>query len=111
MKEITIREIKQDLKDIRYYYSRKKALDEGFRSIGYNEVVKKSEIYNELIKTASPELFDLYFALYINNHTQDSWSDSMCIARETVNVMNKRLLQYFLKKLRELKGGEENESL
>jgi hypothetical protein len=37
MNEITIKEIKKDLSDIRYYYSRKKALDEAFRNIGYNE--------------------------------------------------------------------------
>ena len=110
MKEITIKEIKQDLKDIRYYYSRKKALDEGFKSVGYNAVVKKAETYNELIKLARPELFDLYVALYINNHTQDSWADNRCLARETINVMNKRLLQYFQKKLNE-EGGEQYESL
>ena len=111
MNEITIKEIKKDLSDIRYYYSRKKALDEAFRNIGYNEVVKKAEIYNELIKHADPKLFDLYISLYINNHTQESLSEAMCYTRETVNLLNKRLLTYFQKKIIEQKGGEENESL
>ena len=102
MNEITIKEIKKDLSDIRYYYS---------RNIGYNEVVKKAEMYNELIKHADPKLFDLYISLYINNHTQESLSEAMCYTRETVNLLNKRLLTYFQKKIIEQKGGEENESL
>ena len=110
MNEITIKEIKKDLSDIRYYYSRKKALDEAFRNIGYNSVIKTVELYNELIKDANPKLCDLYVSLYINNHTQESLADAMCYTRETVNLMNKKLLLYFQSKLNE-EGGEQNESL
>lgn len=106
-----IKEIKEDLKDIKYYYSRKKAMDESFRNIGYNSVVKKAEFYNELAKSAPPQLFDLYVALYINNHTQDSFAEAMCYARETINLFNKKLLLYFQSKILEMKGGEQNESL
>lgn len=110
MKKITIEEIKEDLKNIRYYYARKKALDEAFRNIGYNTIVKRVEVYNEMIKTATPQLCDLYVSLYINNHTQESLADAMCCTRETVNFMNKKLLLYFQSKLNE-EGGEQNESL
>ena len=65
VKEIDLEEVKEDLNNIRYYYSRKKMLDEAFRSLGYNSIVKKVEVYNELIKEASPQLFDLYVSLYI----------------------------------------------
>ena len=110
MKKITIAEIREDLSNIKYYYSRKKALDEAFRNIGYNSVIKTVELYNELIKDANPKLCDLYVSLYINNHTQESLADAMCYTRETVNLMNKKLLLYFQSKLNE-EGGEENESL
>lgn len=111
MKKITIAEIREDLSNIKYYYSRKKALDEAFRNIGYNSVIKTVELYNELIKDANPKLCDLYVSLYINNHTQESLSEAMCYTREGITMMNKRLMTYFQKKINEKRGGEENESL
>lgn len=111
MKKKTFQEIKEDLNNIRYYYSRKKALDEAFRNIGYNSIVKKVEFYNELIKDANPKLCDLYVSLYVNNHTQESLSEAMCYTRESVNLMNKRLIYYFQDKISKLEGGEQDESL
>lgn len=99
MNLVTIKEIKEDLKEIKYYYSRKKSLDEAFRNIGYNAVIKKVELYTELIKKASPQFYDLYISLYVNNHTQESLSEQMCYTRESVNIMNKKLIFYFQKEI------------
>ena len=103
MKEITIQEIKKDLYDIRYYYSRKRSLDEAFRNVGYNAIVKKVELYNQYIRDASPQLFDLYVSLYINNNTQETLSAAMNYTRETVNLLNKKLVLYFFEKLNQNK--------
>lgn len=111
MNMVKIKDIREDLNNIRYYYSRKKMLDEAFRSLGYNSIVKKVEVYNELIKEASPQLFDLYVSLYINNNTQEALSEAMCYTRETVNLLNKKLLLYFQEKLNQMEGGEENVSM
>lgn len=111
MNMVKIKDIREDLNNIRYYYSRKKMLDEAFRSLGYNSIVKKVEVYNELIKEASPQLFDLYVSLYINNNTQEALSEAMCYTRETVNLLNKKLLLYFQERLSQMEGGEENVSM
>lgn len=116
---VTFEEIKNDLIDIKFYYIRKKSMDEAFRSLGYNSVIKKVEKYNELIKSAPPQLYDLYVQLYINHHTQESYADLMGYTREYITKVNKRLVHYFLNLLKDdslsneiiEKGGEQNESL
>lgn len=35
----TLNEIREDLRNIRYYYSRKKVIDEGFENTGFNSFV------------------------------------------------------------------------
>ena len=117
---VTFQEIKNDLLEIKFYYTRKKSMDEAFRSLGYNTVIKKVEKYNELIKNAPPQLFDLYVQIYVNHHTQESYADLMGYSREYITKINKRLLHYFLDLLKDSnnmliennnEGGEQNESL
>lgn len=43
---LTLQQIRDDLKDIRYYYSRKEAFENGFRVIGSNDIVGKAKRYN-----------------------------------------------------------------
>ena len=39
---LTLKQIRDDLKDIRYYYSRKEAFEQGFRVVGSNDIVGKA---------------------------------------------------------------------
>lgn len=43
---LTLKQIRDDLKDIRYYYSRKEAFEQGFRVVGSNDIVGKAKRYN-----------------------------------------------------------------
>ena len=36
---LTLKQIRNDLKNIRYYYSRKEAFEQGFRVVGTNDIV------------------------------------------------------------------------
>ncbi len=61
---LTLKQIRNDLKDIRYYYSRKEALEQGFRVVGTNDIVDKTKRYNTVIQSAPTRLYDIYVGLY-----------------------------------------------
>lgn len=87
--------IREDLKDIRYYYLRKATFDEARSFTGrMNEILDKVNMYNEVMQKASPRLYDLYYSLYIKNHTQESLSEELGYTPQYVQRLNKRLLKY-----------------
>lgn len=96
-------EIRNDLKDVRYYYTRKKAFDEAGREVGACKVVEKVRRYNEMVRGASPQLYDVYNGLYIRNLTQEGFSIELCYTPEYVQMLNKRLLLFLQKEIS--KGG------
>lgn len=96
---IALSKIREDLKNIRYYYARKKLFDEAFQSTGMNEIVETVNQYNELIKSAPPKLYDLYVSLYLKNHTQESLSDELGYTQEYIQMLNKKLLKFLQTKL------------
>ena len=98
---ITLNDIRKDLKEIKYYYSRKKLFDEAFESTGANVIIDKVKMYNDIATTATPKLYDLYVSLYIKNHTQDSLSVEMGYTPEYMQMLNKELLKFIQKKLNE----------
>ena len=99
---ITLNEIREDLKDIRYYYLRKDMFDEAYAYTGKgNDITDKVERYNEAMRKASPKLFDLYYCLYIKNHTQESLSDKLGYTPEYIQVLNKKLLKFLQSAIKE----------
>lgn len=99
--------IREDLKDIRYYYMRKADFDDAFEKTGENKIVEKVKLYNHIIQNASPKLYDLYVSLYINCHTQESLSDKLGFTPEYIQMLNKKLLKFLQENLN--KGEYENE--
>lgn len=95
----TLSTIREDLKEIRYYYMRKDDLDKSFSKTGENIITKKVRYYNDAIKYAPPKLYDLYSSLYINCHTQESLSEKLGFTPEYVQMLNKKLLKYLQEKL------------
>jgi len=96
---MTLNEIREDLKDIRYYYSRKKLFDSVVSEIGSNTIEQKLQRYNEAVREASPKLFDLYICLYIHNNTQESVSNELGYTPEYIQMLNKKLLKFLQEKL------------
>lgn len=92
---ITLTVIREDLKDIRYYYVRKEMFDEAYRCTGKkNAIIAKVDMYNDAMSKASPKLFDLYYSLYVKNHTQESLSDELGYTPEYIQMLNKQLLKF-----------------
>ena len=56
---MNLEEIREDLKEVRYYYTRKQAFDEAGRAVGVSKVVEKVRRYNEMVRSASPLLYDI----------------------------------------------------
>ena len=61
---LAIAKIREDLVEVRYYYTRKKVFDEANESVGTNMILGKVKKYNEAMRTAPPLLYDLYVCLY-----------------------------------------------
>ena len=95
----TLNEIREDLRNIRYYYSRKKVIDEGFENTGVNSFVDTVELYNNIMKQAKPRFYDLYVSLYVKNNTQESLADELCYTPEYVQMLNKKLLKFLQESL------------
>jgi len=63
---MTFDEIRKDLKEIRYYYSRKDVFENAENTIGGNCILRKIDKYNDVVKQAPPKLYDIYNGLYHN---------------------------------------------
>ena len=65
---ISLKQIRQDLRGIRYYYSKQKMFDGLANSLGQNEIVERAAMYNKAMQKAPIRLYDVYISLYINNN-------------------------------------------
>lgn len=98
---ITLAMIREDLRDIRYYYSQKEMFDAAVGCLGQNEIIEKVERYNELIKSAPVKLYVLYYSLYVKNNTQESVSNDFSYTPEYIQMLNKKLLKFLQSKINE----------
>ncbi len=104
---LSLSNIRTDLKEIRYYYSRKEMFDEAFKCMGQSDIVEKAEKYNNAVKSAPAKLYDLYFSLYIKNNTQESLSNELCYTPEYIQMLNKQLLNFYKLNLRKRRKSNE----
>ena len=98
---VTLKQIRDDLKEIRHYYSRKEIFEAGFRVVGTSGIVEKAERYNNAVKYAPPRLYDLYISLYLQNRTQAAYSAELGYSPEYVYQMNRKLTLFFQKHFKE----------
>lgn len=91
-----INEVREDLKEIRYYCSKQKDFENAARTVGSSTAVEKVKAYNEVIKTAPIRLYDLYVSLYVNNNTQAVVAEDWGLTSDYVRKMNKKLYEYFV---------------
>lgn len=81
--------IRSDLRAIRYYYARKPFFDSAGYVTGTHEVVGLAARYNEVMRSASPQLYDLYVGLYVRNSTQEAFSRRE-VTRRTISSVRTR---------------------
>ncbi len=91
---ITLKEIREDLKEIRYYYARKEIFDAASGGIGLSSIVAKVNKYNTAIQNATPRLYDIYFNLYVKNKTQEVLALELNYTPEYIQMRHKEMLLF-----------------
>ncbi len=91
--------LRSDLKEIRYYYSRKALFDESSQCVAPNAVLEKVRKYNAAVRTAKPILYDLYISLYVKGYTQEGLSVELSYTPEYIQMLHKQLLLFLQAKL------------
>lgn len=71
-------QIRRELRDIRYYYSKKNMFDAAFKETGGNNITELVEKYNLSIKEASPQLYDIYISLYMKGEIRKRARQKKC---------------------------------
>ena len=96
---LTINQVREDLREIRYYYSMQKLFDSAANTVKPVAILNKVERYNSAIKTAPARLYILYVSLYVNNNSQTALADDWGYTREYIKEMNQKLVEYLQKTL------------
>ena len=104
---MTTKNIRDDLRDIRYFYSRKDLFDKSAMTVGTNIIFEKAEKYNKAICLAPPRLYDIYVSIYLHNNTQESLSEKLGYTIEYISMLNSQLINFFKKNL---ENKEENKN-
>ena len=94
---MTIKEIRDDLKEIRYYYAMEDLFKSGSKLVPPKAVVEKVAKYNAAISLAPARLYALYIALYAHNNTQAVLAEDWGYTVEYIKQLNNKLCE-FLKK-------------
>lgn len=95
----TLDNIRDDLREIRYYYSRKNVFDDAFKIIGTNSVVAKVQFYNEICRTAPVRLFEIFY-FYIKGYTQEGVALGIGYSPKYIQKLNKQLLLFIQRKIK-----------
>lgn len=102
------KEVRRNLRSIKYYFARKASLDTAFKDIVENDIVSLTDRYNNILKKAPTILFDIYVSLYLKNYTQETLADKTCYSRSYIYKLNTQLIDFITNELN--KGENENES-
>ena len=93
--------IRDDLKEIRYYYAHKEIFEKASRDIGQHSCVEKINKYNDAIKSASARLFELYVSLYMENNTLESLAAKENYSYVHIQRIHGQLVKFFQDKFNE----------
>lgn len=96
---MTMQQIKNDLKDIQYYYARKNVFDKASTEVGNSTILELINKYHAAICSAPPKLYDIYVSLYVHNNTQETLSVELNYSPDYVHKLNDRLCKFFLQQL------------
>lgn len=96
---MTIPEIRKELKEVRYYYSRKPIFDRAMREVSNQSILELVKKYNSAVSTAPPKLYDIYISLYVNNNTQEALSEELDYSPDYVHKLNNKLVKFLQEQL------------
>ncbi len=90
---MSLDEIRKDLTDIRYYYSRKEIFDKAESMIGSCAIKEKINMYNNAIRQVSPRLYDYYVSMFVFGNTQEGLAAEYCCSTQNIAMISKNLVE------------------
>lgn len=92
-------QVKNELREVMYYFSRKANMDALSINAGVSRAKALAEKYVNAIRQAPAKLYDLFGCLYIQNKTQETVAAEMCYSEEHIRRLIRELITYFAKKI------------
>ena len=96
---MTMNNMKEELKQVRYYYAKKDHFDKIENEIDITPLKKVVQKYNQAMVGAEPKLIDVYHALYIEGMSQLDLAIEWSFTPEYIRMMSRQLNKYLLDKL------------
>ncbi|MBQ3220178.1 MAG: hypothetical protein IKA61_00405 [Clostridia bacterium] len=90
----TLKQIREDLMEIKFYYSKEKEIKEAGNITGLIRLAETVKAYNEAVSNAKGQLYMLYVALYVHNNSQMVVADDWDCSVDYIKRLNRQLLQY-----------------
>jgi len=87
-------QVKENLRELRYYYSRKASVESFFSVTGTTNIKAIARMYEAAIRTAPIRLYDLFGCLYIDGKTQEEVATELCYSTEYIRQLTKELVHY-----------------
>ena len=83
--------VKEDLNEIRYYYSLKELFDIGAQVVSPSVLEEKVQLYNRAVSNAPAQLYAYYIAYYVKNNKQIAKLDSKNTSQTITIPSNKNI--------------------
>ena len=87
--------VKEDLNEIRYYYSLKELFDIGAQVVSPSVLEEKVQLYNRAVSNAPAQLYAYYIAYYVKNNKQIALASEWCCSTDHLKDLNNKLHRYF----------------
>ena len=91
---MTIEQIREDLREIRYYYSMQEMIDKSAKKVCPRALLQKVERYAKAMENAPARIYVVYISLYVNNNSQTALADDWGYSREYVRDLHSQLVAY-----------------
>lgn len=99
---VSLEQIREELKDVRYYYQRKEVFDRNAKTVGASFIKRKADKYNALVVDAPPKLYDVYIGLYVQGSTQEGYAVEVGYSPKYIQKLHSELIKFFQNKLKEV---------
>ena len=92
----SIEQVKEDLRDIKHYYSKIEEIEKVSEEIGSPLALAMVESYNKKILKAPIRLYSLYTSLYLKNASLMSVSIDWGVSKSQVALLSSKLNEFFV---------------
>ncbi|MGN0508022.1 MAG: hypothetical protein ACI4GX_02210 [Ruminococcus sp.] len=91
---LTTVQVRNDLREIRYYYSMQDLFDRSAKTVKPLAILQKVERYNTAMQNAPARLFVLYVSLYVENNTQAALALEWQLTSDYIKELNNKLISF-----------------